>query len=103
MISRFKLNSFAQQATFMNQQYGSQSETWFYSQTNFETSPLNRAEKTMAAGFSWVGSDRGMETKYWNNTTTDDKALHAMIIISNYISLCIDIMYDAVGLRALWT
>ena len=37
--------------------------------------------------------------KRLNNITTNDKALHAMIIITNYISLCIDIMYDAVGVE----
>ncbi|HLG38195.1 MAG TPA: DUF6443 domain-containing protein, partial [Chitinophagaceae bacterium] len=68
----FKSNPFQQQATFMAAQYGSQGETWFYSQTNYEASPLNRVEKTMAPGNSWVGSNRGVEMKYWTNTSTDD-------------------------------
>jgi RHS repeat-associated protein len=70
----FKTNPFQQQESFMQSQYISQGETFFYSQTNFETSPLNRAEKTMAAGNSWVGAangGRGVSQKYWVNTSTD--------------------------------
>jgi len=68
---KFKFNPFQQQATFMTAQYGSQNETFFYSKTNFEASPLNRTEKAMAPGNSWVGSSRGVEMKYWVNTATD--------------------------------
>jgi RHS repeat-associated protein len=70
----FKLNPFQQQAIFMAQQYGGQGETYFYNKTNFELSPLNRVEKTMVAGNSWVGAaptGRGIETKEWKNTATD--------------------------------
>ncbi|HEX7903418.1 MAG TPA: DUF6443 domain-containing protein [Chitinophagaceae bacterium] len=68
----FKLNPFQQQATFMTSQYGPQGETYFYSKTNFEASPLNRVEKSMAPGNSWVGNNKGIEAKYWVNTATDD-------------------------------
>jgi len=68
----FKLNPFQQQATFMNSQYGAQGETFFYSQTNYEASPVNRVDKTMAPGNSWAGSSRGVEVKYWINTVDDD-------------------------------
>jgi RHS repeat-associated protein len=67
----FKLNPFIQQASFMSTQYGSQGETWFYGQNNFEASPLNRPIKSMAAGEGWVKAARGLENKYWNNTATD--------------------------------
>jgi RHS repeat-associated protein len=70
----FKLNPFQQEATFMQGQYGSQGETYFYSKTNFEASPLNRVDKTMALGNNWVGAPnggRGVEVKYWLNTPTD--------------------------------
>lgn len=67
----FKFNPFQQQQTFMAAQYGAQGETVFYGKTNFETSPLSRPEKTMAAGNSWAGSNRGVELKYWSNTATD--------------------------------
>ncbi|MBL7731350.1 MAG: hypothetical protein JNM88_09240, partial [Chitinophagaceae bacterium] len=68
----FKLNPFQQQQTFMSAQYGAQGETVFYGQTNYEASPLNRVEKTMAPGNSWTGSSRGVEMKYWNNTNADN-------------------------------
>lgn len=75
---RFKYNPFQQQATFMNAQYGSQNETFFYSKTNFEASQLNRVSETYAAGNSWVGSEsnsepqrRNLQVKYTVNTTTD--------------------------------
>lgn len=71
----FKTNPFASQATFMTAQYGTQGETYFYSQTNFEASPLSRVEKSMAPGNSWVGGPnggRGVEAKYWINTAVDD-------------------------------
>lgn len=68
----FKLNPFQQQASFMQAQYGSQGETYFYSQTLIEASPLNRPIKVMSPGNSWVGSNRGINKNYWLNTTTDD-------------------------------
>jgi|CXWL01.1.fsa_nt_gi YD repeat-containing protein len=68
----FKLNPFQQQATFMQAQYGSQGETYFYSKINFEASPLNRVDKSMAPGNSWVGNNRGVEAKYWINTNVDN-------------------------------
>ncbi|HEY6504584.1 MAG TPA: DUF6443 domain-containing protein [Chitinophagaceae bacterium] len=71
---KFKLNPFADQATFyqnttMNP--GFTGEQVYYGKTNFEASPLNRVEKTMAAGNSWTGNSRGIEQKYLINTTAD--------------------------------
>ncbi|MEJ0106573.1 MAG: DUF6443 domain-containing protein [Bacteroidota bacterium] len=68
----FKMNPFQQQATFMQGQFSSQGETYFYSKNNFEASSLDIVDKVMAPGNSWVGSNRGTETKYWTNTVTDD-------------------------------
>jgi len=79
----FKSNPFQQQATFMNSQYGAQGETYFYSQTVFEASPLNRATKTMAHGNSWVGSSRGVEIKYWSNASTDDVKIWNVTDVAN--------------------
>lgn len=75
----FKSNPFQQQATFMNAQYGSQGETWFYKQHVFEPSPLNRVLESYSAGNNWVGSSgqasennrHGIKTKNWINTVTD--------------------------------
>lgn len=58
-----KLNPFMQQAAFMNDQYGSQGESFFYGQTVLETSPLGRTTKTLAPGNNWVGAGRGVELK----------------------------------------
>ncbi len=68
----FKFNPYVQQATFMTAQYGSQGESFFYSKNNFEASPLDRVDKSMAPGVSWVGANRGVEMKYWINTANDD-------------------------------
>jgi RHS repeat-associated protein len=76
----FKLNPFAQQATFMQAQYGSQNETFYYGQTIFESSSLNRVTESFAPGNSWAGSSwqqnendrKSVKTKYLFNTATDD-------------------------------
>jgi RHS repeat-associated protein len=81
----FKLNPFQQQATFYtdatnpNNPIKGQGETFFYSKTNFETSPLNRVLDTYTPGNSWVGSEgnaepqrRNVQMKYAINTATDD-------------------------------
>ncbi|HEX4876743.1 MAG TPA: DUF6443 domain-containing protein, partial [Chitinophagaceae bacterium] len=76
----FKLNPFQQQQSFMQAQYGSQNETYYYSKTNYEASPLNRVLETYAPGNSWAGSEvnpnpaqrRKVEIKYWVNTATDN-------------------------------
>jgi len=68
----FRFDPLLEQQTFMQAQFGSQGETYFYSKTEFEASPLNRSTLQMAPGNSWVGSGRGIAQKYWFNTTTDD-------------------------------
>ncbi len=55
----------------MQGQYGSQGETFFYSQTQFEASPLNRPVKQLAPGDSWIGAGKGQAFKYFSNTTVD--------------------------------
>jgi hypothetical protein len=75
----FKMNPFQQQAAFMAGQYGSQGETYFYSQLNFDNSPLNRVQESFAPGNSWVGTSslqnesnrKSVKQKYWLNTATD--------------------------------
>lgn len=76
----FKLNPFEQQAQFYNTQLSGQpGETnvggsglnWAYSQTVFEASLLNKVEKVLPQGISWVGSNLGVVTKYYSNTTND--------------------------------
>jgi RHS repeat-associated protein len=67
----FKLDPFQQQQSFYNTQLSGQGDSYYYSQTNFEPSPLHRPDKTMAPGNNWVGSTRGVDSKYWTNTATD--------------------------------
>ncbi len=80
----FKLNPFAQQAVFYNSintfsPLSNQNETFFYGQTTFETSPLNRKLETAAPGNSWTGTmtnpteatRRSVKMKYYTNTATD--------------------------------
>lgn len=47
-------------------------EQYYYSQTDFEASPLNRPLGTYAQGNSWVGSGRGVLAQYLFNTITDN-------------------------------
>jgi RHS repeat-associated protein len=73
----FKLNPFQQQEVFYNSSNTAspitgQGETFFYTQTNFEASPLNRVQKTMSAGDSWVKGYRGLSHSYWINTALDE-------------------------------
>lgn len=66
-----KNDPFLQQAGFMNQNFGSQGETWFYNETRFESSPLNRISMELPAGNSWVGAGKGTAVLLYNNTDAD--------------------------------
>jgi RHS repeat-associated protein len=46
-------------------------ENYYYSQTVYEPSPLNRVATTYAPGSNWVGSARGVNAQYQFNTATD--------------------------------
>jgi len=73
----FKLNPFQQDSAFSKGMFSD--ESWYYSQINFEATPLNRSLETFAAGDSWVGSSsqaneenrRSIKAKYWSNTSLD--------------------------------
>ncbi|MGN6493886.1 MAG: DUF6443 domain-containing protein [Agriterribacter sp.] len=84
----FKINPFAQQVQFYNNQLAGQSgETnitsdnlnWAYSKINYEASPLNRVDNSYAPGSTAVGSESALnETdrhairmRYLSNTETD--------------------------------
>jgi len=72
---RFKANAFAAQnsfyASYMSSQ-GNAGEQVFYSQTELESSPLNRPLKAYPPGNSWGGSNRGVSMKYEFNTSEDE-------------------------------
>ncbi len=77
----FKLNPFQQQPVFGAAQYSG--ESYYYSQTDYEASPLNRVNKVMAPGNSWTGSNRGVQNKYWINTATDAVKIWTVTNVSN--------------------
>jgi RHS repeat-associated protein len=70
-----KLNPFNDQKNYYsdpaknNNQYAG--ELFYYGETEFEASPLNRASKTMAPGNSWAGSGRGVQMQYLVNDAAD--------------------------------
>jgi RHS repeat-associated protein len=73
----FKLNPFDQQAYFYSDNNGyspikGQGETYYYAQTDYEASPLNRVNKVYEAGNSWVQAGRGIGMQYLINKTVDD-------------------------------
>jgi RHS repeat-associated protein len=81
----FKFDRFQQQAAFYNTYLsGQQNETnvgsggtnWAYSQTGYETSPLNRVLSTYAPGANWVGSQssstaHSQQQEFLLNTVND--------------------------------
>ncbi|NII28351.1 RHS repeat-associated core domain-containing protein [Pseudoflavitalea sp. X16] len=64
-----KLNPLTEQQSFNTTQFPGESA--FYTQTQFEASPLNRDMKTSPPGANWAGSNRGVETQYLTNKVTD--------------------------------
>ncbi|MEX6688859.1 DUF6443 domain-containing protein [Danxiaibacter flavus] len=73
----YKPNSFSDQKTFYSSTYLSQQpslsgEQLYYGKTEFEASLLSRPIKSMAAGNSWIGASKGIETKYLLNLSGDD-------------------------------
>jgi RHS repeat-associated protein len=89
----FKSTPFADLVTFYNSANAAspiynQGETYFYSKTNFEASPLNRVTDTYAPGNSWAGSEgntaalqRNVQVKYAINTAID--AVHIWTVTDN--------------------
>ncbi|MGN6495710.1 MAG: DUF6443 domain-containing protein [Agriterribacter sp.] len=82
---KFKLNPFAQQAAFYNSSnagspIAGQGEDFFYGETRFEASPLNRVTEVGAPGDNWTGtmynnanesSHKAVKIKYHVNTNAD--------------------------------
>ncbi len=67
-----KTDPINEQSSFYWTQLNGQGETFFYSNSDVEASPLNRPAKTYAPGNNWVGAGRGVAMNYLNNTTADD-------------------------------
>lgn len=62
----------SQQQLAFNQGLYPGENNYYYAQTSFENSPVNRPLNSYAPGTNWVGSSRGVGTQYFVNTTTDN-------------------------------
>ncbi|MGN6196714.1 MAG: DUF6443 domain-containing protein, partial [Ginsengibacter sp.] len=65
----FKNAAFTEQSTFRTG--FDNGEKFFYEQSVFEPSPLNRVTGSYAAGNSWIGSGKGTAMQYLTNTVAD--------------------------------
>jgi len=65
----YKTTFLQDQASFNTTQYAGESN--FYSETNFESSPLNRVFNGYPQGINWVGSTRGATNQYLLNNVSD--------------------------------
>lgn len=79
-----KSSPLTEQSSFYNTQLYGQSESYFYSNSDVEASPLNRVLKSYAPGNSWVGTNRGTAVSYLNNTTSDDVKIWTVNSSGNY-------------------
>lgn len=85
----FKVNPFRQDSVFNKSMFPG--ENYYYSQTIFESSPLNRSREQYAPGDSWVGSSsqtlepnrHGTKIKYWYNTSLDSVRIWNVTDVSN--------------------
>jgi RHS repeat-associated protein len=85
----FKLNPFQQDSAFSKVQFPE--ETWSYSQTTFEPSPLNRVLESFSPGNNWAGSSiqgsennrHSIKTKYWMNTAADSVRVWVVTDVAN--------------------
>jgi RHS repeat-associated protein len=103
-----KLNPYSEQngfytGTYLSEQPAYNNESFFYSKTVFENSPLNRVEKTFAPGNSWVGSEnnpteRAVKVKYLFNTAEDDvKIWEKKRVSSDGVGLWVDVSANTNG------
>jgi RHS repeat-associated protein len=72
----FKPTPFADQSNFYQNVYPTQQPAYtgeqvYYSQTNFEASPLNRVMQSLAPGNSWAGSGNGVSQQYLVSSSAD--------------------------------
>jgi len=98
----FKLNPFQQDSTFNKGMFSD--ESWYYSQTTFETSPLNRVLESFDPGNNWVGSSgqssesnrHSVKMKYWINTPSDSVRIwNVTDITGNFGNYATTSMYSA--------
>jgi RHS repeat-associated protein len=71
----FKTDPFVQQNSFYSDANGilkGQNESNFYGQKVWEASALQRVQKSLEPGASWIGQSRGVDFRYYNNTSIDE-------------------------------
>jgi RHS repeat-associated protein len=66
----FKINAATQQPTFYNNFFNN-TEGYYYNNSVFESSPLNRVLQTTAPGISWTGKNTGVSVLERTNTVYD--------------------------------
>jgi RHS repeat-associated protein len=66
----FKSLPYTEMATFNNAQFPG--EPYYFGQTNYEASPVNRTTATFAPGQSWVGNGRSARQEVSANTSSED-------------------------------
>ena len=67
----FKANAATQQVAFYDS-YLDNTESFYYGNTVYEPSPLNRVVKKSSPGKSWTGSDKAVRTEERPNRETED-------------------------------
>jgi len=65
----YRTNSHSEQSAFNAAQFPN--EQFFYTQTDYEPSPLNRPLTVYAPGSNWVGASHGISTAYQLNAVSD--------------------------------
>ena len=75
----YKPSALSEQNNFNSTQYPG--EQFYYGQTNYEASPLNRTLTTFAPGSSWVGNGHGLASDYEVNALTDSVAIWNIAMI----------------------
>ena len=65
----YKSTALVDQYNFNSSQFSG--EEYYYGETNFEASPLNRPLSSEAPGSNWIGSGRGISTQYLFNAASD--------------------------------
>jgi len=98
----FKLNPFQQDSAFNKGMFSD--ESWYYSQTKIENSPLSRVRESFAPGNNWVGTSgqsnesnrHSVKAKYWINTATDSvRAWNVADVTNSFGSYTSSGTYDA--------
>ncbi|WP_207632583.1 DUF6443 domain-containing protein [Foetidibacter luteolus] len=87
-----KYTAMADQYAFNASQFAG--EEYYYGQTKYEPSPLNRVTSTLAPGISWTGSGRGVTAQYRVNAASDSVRLWTIAFAAGSVPVTTS-MYSA--------